>query len=89
MKRRLGAVLIGRVSQVPLDTRPIGALKSADSSQSVFAQTIHRNVIATDGLQNASTTFGAHGDGIRTIKACDLKYNNPLWNKLHPREEKF
>lgn len=85
--RRLGTVLIGRVLDVPPDTRPIGALKSADHSQHVFAKAIHPVITSQEGLMGPTACFTAHQQGIRTVKSTTLKYDNPQWDARHPKDK--
>jgi hypothetical protein len=86
----LGAILVGGISEVPPDTRPIGVFFNADASGACFAQNIHVfNPIPHDHAKVPShrDMFSAESGSIKTTDRRTLRHHDPMWVKRHPLGE--
>jgi hypothetical protein len=69
-------VSLGRVPEVPPETRPIGSLLNADPSSKPFAQSIHHSeVLERTGPARKGAMFGS--EGIATVDKTMLRYYDP------------
>jgi hypothetical protein len=84
----VAAVQVGRLPEVPPDTRPIGSLLNADPCSAAFAQAIHPFKPLEEHLDQ--TVHEAHvgtPHGIRTVDKRILRYYDPIMERRRQKDE--
>uniref|UniRef100_E6QP84 Uncharacterized protein n=1 Tax=mine drainage metagenome TaxID=410659 RepID=E6QP84_9ZZZZ len=76
----MAAIIVASVGH-PSPPRRVGSLLLADGSGATFAQSIHR---FDEPSQHPADT---KDEGIDTVRASSLKWNDPQWRKRHPEKE--